>query len=224
MAFNVSDFRAHIGNSRPPSPAHYEVVLSAPPNILKGAETKMLTYRAISCDLPSRNVETFDRRYGGPLRNIPIGHNYTTLQIEFQESVDRETRRFFDLWQTEMFNVRNAYKTPFYNDIIAPEMRIRLFNSDSAKVVREYILTEVYPVTINPTQLAWRMQNEILSTPIEFMYHKWEVTKTGYEGPVGNGIELELPDGYEPPEFPEYPPQDESGGTVGWDGGSVWYA
>jgi len=178
MPFNAQDFRSHLStNGGLAQNNHFEVILTTP-KILNGdalaSFTDKLTMRAHMVDMPARTLETLDRRYSGPMRNIPVGHTYTTLQLEFIETGDRKTRMFFDEWQEAMMRSTNGWDVPYYNDLICPTIELRLFNRYSSQISASYVFHECFPVSIGANQLAWETQNQGIMVPIEIAYYRWE--------------------------------------------------
>jgi hypothetical protein len=185
-AFDAKSFRAHLGKFGGAVQNNYFDVVIMLPTVAKkstGDSTgeymytnaeEILKFRAHMSDMPARNLETIDRRYAGPMRNIPVGHTYTTLQLEFIEGGDRATRKIFDTWQASIMDDTHGWNVPYYKDIIAPYIELRLYNRNSTAPAAVYRFYECFPVTIGPSQLAWENKNQIMTIPIEIAYHRWE--------------------------------------------------
>jgi hypothetical protein len=184
MPFNAKDFRSHFVSTGGFAQSNYFEVVFTMPEILKNKRDRVSTFdektkmRAHMVDMPARTLETLDRRYAGPMRNIPVGHTYTTLQLEFIEGADRKTREFFDTWQEVMMDNTNGWNVPYYNDVVCPYIQLNMYNKWSNKVAASYLFYECFPVSIATHQLAWENQNQVIRVPIELAYHRWENTKT----------------------------------------------
>lgn len=178
MPFNAVDFRTHfakVGGFAHTN--HFEVILSLPP-IMNGQwqETypSTLQLRAHVVDMPSRTLETLERRYAGPMRNVPIGHTYTTLQLEFLEAGDRKSRKFFDQWQELITSANDGWSVPYYKDLVADKIELRLFNKYASSPAAVYTFHECFPITIGASNLSWGSHNQIMTIPIEIAFHRWE--------------------------------------------------
>jgi hypothetical protein len=171
-AFNAEIFRSQTG--KPASPSQYLVTLGKTPNIMGSRYSELpLAMTAQTAEIPARQLDVVERRYNGPIRSVPTGHTYSTLNIEYFETSDYNIRNYFNTWQNEIFKETEAWKVPFYRDIIAPWIDIELFGPDGRRM-SAYRIYEVFPVTISSTQLGWGLTNQSMNTNIEFAYHRWE--------------------------------------------------
>lgn len=172
VTFNAETFRSRAG--KPASPNQYFVTLSGNPKILGSqVDSFKLSMAAHVAELPARQMDVLERRYNGPVRNVPTGHTYATMNIEFLENSDYNIRNYFNLWQNEIFKETEAWKVPFYKDIIADYLDIDLYGPDGRKM-STYRIFEVFPIAISSTNLGWALNNQAMPTNIEFAYHRWE--------------------------------------------------
>lgn len=125
--------------------------------------------------MPSRQLETVERRYSGPQRLIPYGHIYSTLNVEMIETSNGDARRIFDAWQ-ESANGGDTFRPKYYDDIIT-DLKLDVFDK-SGKVVRTYIMKDCFPISVNPSQLAWDNENSYLVIPIEISLWRWYAVET----------------------------------------------
>jgi hypothetical protein len=193
-AFNAKEFRAKIaGLGGPAQTNHFElqIVPQGATNLLRdseiGDDIEQMSFRIHMADMPSRTLETMDRRYAGPFRNVPVGHTYTTLQIQLLEYGDRKSRKIFDVWQELIMDNQNGWNVPYYKDLVA-DMYLRVYNKfdesgSSAKTegyttpAAIYKFYDAFPVSIANSQLSWDNRNQVLIIPIELAYHRWESVK-----------------------------------------------
>lgn len=187
LQFNAEIFRAAMGGQlHPASSSKYLVEFPVSPNIMKGAKAILspnepnpdtsivvLSLAATAAELPMRQLDTIERRYSGPVRQVPVGHTYSTMNIEFIEDHLRRVRGYFSRWQENVFAEDNSFTVPFYDNIVIPQMRIRLFGQDGAEM-DSYVIYEVFPINIGSTQLSWSAKDQIMTTNIEFSFHRWE--------------------------------------------------
>lgn len=179
MAFNAEEFRKRVFDKRPLSPAFFEVEIPVVPNCLKDYVNANSLFRDLSfkihrTDIPTRQFETMERRHNGPQRVIPYGLIYASHQMEIIEDELSNTRAIFDTWMWSCFNELDLYKVKYYDDIIAPEVNIKVYNS-SGEVIAIYRLKEVYPINVGVSQLAWDSRDQFMTIPVEFSYREFVV-------------------------------------------------
>jgi hypothetical protein len=200
--FNAETFRAEFGRALPSS--KYIVIFSNAPKVMthdgvNGAlkavvnpswseKAAGLSFGAIQAELPMRQLDTLERRYNGPVRNVPVGHTYATMNFEFIDSMSKKMRAFFATWQENIFTTANQYGVPYYDAIIVPEVTVKIFGQDGREVER-YVIHEVYPINIGSTQLAWANKDQIMTTNVEFSFHRWERIDLGEMKDGESGIE-----------------------------------
>ena len=195
MAFNYLLARHEALNplSRPyASPAYYEVYFNAPPpcmtedgktsllddiielgsNILFG-DPSSIRFRVKGVDLPQRQLETQPRFAEGPMRLMPYGLVYSTMNMEIVESDQYKIRQFFEEWHTKIFSNKNNYGVEYYDRLVADKLTIVAFAS-SGIPTRIWEMKEAYPIAINTSQMSWDAQNQYLVINIELAFHEWE--------------------------------------------------
>ncbi len=185
--FNTESFRSEVGR---PAPASKYLVdfINAPDVLTKaglagagqastnqfmGIRAAFLSLTAVQAELPMRQFDTIERRYNGPVRQIPIGHTYSTMNLEFVEDANHRVRSFFAKWQENSFSEINSYQVPFYSSIVIPEVQIRIYGQDGREMER-YVVYEVFPINIGSTQLSWANKDQVMTTNVEFSFHRWE--------------------------------------------------
>lgn len=184
MAFNAQNFRASF--EKPAQSNYFELTISRSPSFISEIESKsalrnpntplvneMLSKIAFRCratELPSKQLETIERRYHGPQRLVPYGSIFSTLNLEFIEDDKYSVRNFFDTWQDFAFG-GDKYRPAYYDQIIA-DMTLTVFNA-SGVAVREYVFKDAYPISVNPSQMTWDTNNNILFVPIEITYFEF---------------------------------------------------
>lgn len=210
MPFNTKEFRESLDGASPASPAYFELTIALP-RIFQSQEKQMLdtrnsirkarrislsddgaglssfnfTFRCMSSDLPARLLETQERIYTGPSRLIPYGMIYGNLNVMLVEGQNLQMREFFEAWQDYCFTGGELHNRPLYYDDIVANIQLFVFNK-SGERVRGYLFQDCFPISINPTQLGWAEENQMMVIPIEFAYHQWtSVTMTTTEKRLG---------------------------------------
>jgi hypothetical protein len=199
VPFNAVDFRAEIGQ-QPGKASHYLIKLLNVPKVLQedmlgttkpradpvkaATLLKKATWLAQQAEQPARQIDTQERRYNGPMKAVPIGHTYTTINVDFVENREYDVREFFTWWQESLQDPATAYRVPYYNEFVV-DMHIELYDVDG-RIMRRYIVYDAYPITITTSQMGWSMVNQSMVTNIEFQYYRWELdTSLEVEEPRG---------------------------------------
>ena len=138
--FNASEFRSVANSLRGPAQNNYYemrfILDGSKGNVMRKELTKRgfdvddMTFRIHLTDLPGRVMESISRMYAGPQRQVPLGHVYSTLQIQAVEYGDRKSRGFFDAWQDIMME-RSAGWNIKYADEICMSCELSLYNRSS---------------------------------------------------------------------------------------------
>ena len=181
-AFNASEFRSSFKGHNPASTSYFMVRLALPKAFNSatkgGAYIENFSNRAVACDLPTVEIDTTVRAYNGPMRQIPTGHIHPTSIVEFIEGEDGMIREFFDKWLNYIYDVKNGYRVPFYDDIISEKMSIDVY-ARNGELISIYDFHDVFPRSISPTQMHWTPSGNPMTVPVEFSYHKWTRSNVG---------------------------------------------
>lgn len=191
MAFNANDFRQSFNNgtnntplSLTASPAYFEVEFGGMPGCLMRSDMRWSTakkldkaarsikHRAKAADLPARQMVSVQRAFNGPHKLVPYSSIYSTSIIEFIETADFDIRTLFDTWQGMIEGNQRDYVSEYYDEIILPELIVRAFDK-SGKAKQEWIFYNVFPVSVNPSQLNWDSKSSYITVPIELSYYRW---------------------------------------------------
>lgn len=201
MAFNASQLRNNLTNVRPATGNMYVVELDAP-SILKGSNKNLLLtvpstidwstilsdiqFRCQSIELPGKQIETIKRDTVGPGRDIPSGNTFGIINLSLLEGKDYNIRKLFDAWQEGIHsqNAANTYHVPYYDEIIANQMRLKIYSPDGT-IQRIYTFHDVYPRSVGSDQLSWSNRDQFVVIPIEMTYHRWSVTINTTEAELG---------------------------------------
>lgn len=187
MAFNAAEFRGAFNrpekNELTASPAYFEVELIGTPKnfdkLKRPLQEKInntlrnLKFRASTADLPARQLVSIPRAFNGPQKLIPYTSLYSTAIIEFIETSDFAIRTFFDAWQDMIEGNQRNYESDYYDDLIIPKLWVTAFNKQG-KPVQRWEFYNVFPVSVNPSQLNWSTQNAFVTVSVELSYHRWK--------------------------------------------------
>lgn len=189
MAFNITEFRNHFHSFSQPN--HFDLYFRGGftnngfPNGMKHSEydkyfmANGMKHRAFSTQLPGRTLDVVERKYSGPTRLVPTGYVYQALPISIYETREHNVKPFFDKWM-ETVAQHDYWFTKYYDDIIMPNLVLDLYpknpkisSAKQATPIATYILSEVYPISMNAVQLDWNTTNALTIINIEIQYHRW---------------------------------------------------
>jgi hypothetical protein len=189
MAFNANEFKKAFNNKDTntitASPAYFEAYFEAPPRCLLRTDIKASTsatierclrgmkFRASAADLPARQLVSIQRAFNGPHKLVPYSTIYSTSIVEFIETADFDIRTFFDAWQDMIEGNQRNYTSEYYDELIAPTFIVKAFNKQGAPV-QQWTFYNVFPVSVNPSQLNWSQQSAIITVAVELSYHRWK--------------------------------------------------
>lgn len=197
MPFNIRKFRDAIDTIAKPS--HFEVFfVGLPLKIFPyGSDQLKLTddykFRGFNIQLPGINMDTIERRYHGPIRQLPVGVMYQPVGVSLIDTHDYKIRELFDYWVNFICNPSEGYFIDYYDEVVASEMFLYLYDPEGY-LIRKYIFEEVYPMSVNGVNLDWGLRDTFITTNIELVYRKWRVEKVKPFGEISNTDPLPLTD------------------------------
>ena len=147
----------------------------------KPGSLRSIQLRAASIGLPGRNIETIpDNNIYGPVRNVASGVNFAEdLNINFQCGSELPERKFFENWQTTIYDV-DTWNLNYYKEYIGSISIYLLDVQDN----RRYGLKchEAFPKTIGPTELSYDNNNSIAHCSVTFAFRYWEAIDIARKG------------------------------------------
>ena len=158
----LSTFHSEDGYA---TPNRFEVLITRPGG--HASESREVSMRCESINLPGRNLNTLtDTNIYGPTREVVDGVTYADeITMTFQASSGLEERVFFEEWQSLAFDER-TWNVGYYDDY-AKYSNVEIYVLDRQDN-RRYGLKfwEVFPKTINATQLSQGANNEIIKLEV----------------------------------------------------------
>lgn len=165
------------------SPAYFEAYFADTPNCFDRMRADLrdrqmntfrnMRFRASNADLPSRQMVSVQRAFTGPHKLVPYSSIYASSIIEFIETPRYDIRAFFDSWQDLIEGNQRGFETEYYEDLIAKEFIIKAYNREG-QAVQKWTLYNVFPVSVNPSQMNWGTQSSIVTAAVELSYHRWK--------------------------------------------------
>lgn len=182
MPFNIKTFRKEISTIAKPS--HFEINFIGLPTAVFGANAvkrnEGIVYRAYNAQMPGVNLDTIERRYHGPQRQIPVNLMYQQLSIAFIENSEYQIRSMFDVWIQNLVLKSEGYFSRYYDEVIAQSIELSLLDSGGS-IARRYRFNEVYPIAISPVGLDWGYRDTFMSINVEFAYRSWDILAVNTE-------------------------------------------
>lgn len=101
-----------------------------------------------STDKPGRLIQTSEHKISVIDRKMPFGVMYEDVQMTFRLSEDFFERKFFEAWQTLIFNQRTR-EFNYYDDYVV-DIDIFEFDTTHKNIVHGMKLKEAFPFSIFP--------------------------------------------------------------------------
>ena len=163
----LSTFHSEDGYAQP---NRFEVLITRPQ--ASADENRQVSMRCESINLPGRNLNTTtDSNIYGPTREVVDGVAYADdIAMTFQASSGLEERVFFEEWQSFAFDER-TWNVGYYNDYISTIDVYLLDRQDNRRYGLKF--WEVFPKTINATELNQGTNNEIIKTEVVLSFRYW---------------------------------------------------
>ena len=148
-------------------------------------DSRQLTIRADSAELPGRSVQTLDNRYYGPVRKSGYQANYIDTTIGFLCSEDLREKLFFERWQDLIVGEHRledapidsrVYNAGYYDDYVAT-IDIKQMNENN-DVTYEMKLLEAYPILVSPLSLNWG-SDDLQRLSVTFAYNRYQSESKG---------------------------------------------
>lgn len=149
---NVSDFMSEISKFNGfAHQAKFKITFTKLPEF-DAISVKRLTLMCDQVEFPGKNIKTFDKRYYGNKRELPISTEFTPLVISFVCGNDMEERRIFERWITLIQN-RSDYDIE-YPAVYYGSMSIQQLD-DAGEVIYTVNVKDVFPKDLNAMQAMW---------------------------------------------------------------------
>ena len=163
----LSTFHSEDGYAQP---NRFEVIITRPQ--ASADENRQVSMRCESINLPGRNLNTSEEtNIYGPTREVVDGVTYADdITMTFQASSGLEERVFFEEWQSLAFDER-TWNVGYYNDYISTIDVYLLDRQDNRRYGLKF--WEVFPKTINATELNQGTNNEIIKLEVVLSFRYW---------------------------------------------------
>ena len=159
-----------------------------------------LSFFCRTASLPEIAVQTtpFKPKGFGPSEQRPTSFDYAPLPTVFMVDSSVGVTKFFHRWMQEITNydVSGGYFSespsallPYefgYKDDYACQMEIIVYAGGSENRFYKYNFSNVYPISVGSTDVAWENAAEVMTLPVIFAYDELKVDGT-VRGTVSDG-------------------------------------
>jgi hypothetical protein len=126
-----------------------------------------------TAEMPGKSFATGDQRTYGPLIKRPFDMITTEITMTFLITEQYSSRKFFTNWM-DIIHADNNHNFAYYNDFVAPEVRIEYLNKGLTESPYGVILKNAYPMAIGPIALAYDQTDQIQEFTVTFTYENWK--------------------------------------------------
>lgn len=128
--------------------------------------------------MPGRSLMTIEHRhYQTPIK-IPYSTSYGDVTFSFISSQDLRERKFFEVWQETVVNVKTGTMN-FYDEYVS-DIKIHQLDREG-QVAYSVLIKDAYPISINQLDYSQGTLNDFLPTSVSFSYKYWETIPVDYE-------------------------------------------
>lgn len=177
-------------------PNRYEVMFSLPPGVASSApdfvksdakagnvqrkenqwnSVGSINIKCHTALFPQRNLSTSERLQNSSPFRTPYSANYDPITFSFYADGDGDTRRYFDLWQNVVINVRSNTLN-FYDEYVSDIVLWSLNEAGDRTYGVKCI--EAYPLSIGAIDVSYSNQNNFQNVIATFNYRRWEAIGT----------------------------------------------
>ena len=154
-----------------PVPVNRYVAKIFAPISLPGLDTKTLSLRVESAELPGKSIPTSDARLYGPLRKIPYNLSFIDSTFTFMCSDNYMIeKRFFDEWANYIVD-ENTFDVEYYDNLVGGIELSLLDNLNEEMYVVEF--REVFPLNVSAINVGFGQMNDHAKFSVTFSYRKW---------------------------------------------------
>lgn len=178
--FNIEEFKSNISYGGIGNPSHFEILVFGPAGIDRSSEFQSdIRYRAENVNLPTRGIQTLDRKIYGPGRKFGTDSIFSELTMQILLSEDLRELTYLEKWQDKIVGdyktngiSKEMYEIGFYDDYIG---NIEIHQYDSAGIpVRKTTCLECFPMQLSSPGLAWDSPSQPLRMGATFYYREYK--------------------------------------------------
>ena len=123
-----------------------------------------------TANFPQRNLVTSERAQNSSSFRVPYTQAYDPVTFSFYADQDADTRRYFDLWQNTVINVRSNTLN-FYNEFTA---NVEMWNLNELDEPTYGVrLEEAFPIAIGAMDIAFGNSGTYQTVTTTLQYRRW---------------------------------------------------
>ena len=155
-----------------PVPVNRYVAKIFAPISLPGLDTKTLSMRVESAELPGKSIATSDSRLYGPIRKIPYNLGFIDSTFTFMCSDNYMIeKRFFDEWANYIID-QDTFNVEYYDSLIG-NINLQILDTQN-EVMYEVEFLEVFPLNVSAISVGFGQMNDYAKFSVTFSYRKWK--------------------------------------------------
>jgi len=120
--------------------------------------------------MPGRQLQLSEHKHTNYPIKIPTSQQYAPVAFGFTLSENLKERRFFELWQDVVVNVRDGTMN-FYNEYVSTVQIYQLNKQNRETYAIE--LREAYPTALSDISYTYAANNELLNMSVTLSYKYW---------------------------------------------------
>lgn len=170
MAFDINDIRSKLrfGGWRP---SHFQVIVTNP---FSSAADQDMPFMVRAAQLPTVNIGKIPVFYFGRPINVPGDRTYEDWNTTVINDENFIVKNSLEIWHNNMNALeRNVASTAEIN-AMKSVATVRAFGKDG-RVIREYQLNGIFPLTINAIETDWQATDQIAEFQVVWAYDDFVV-------------------------------------------------
>lgn len=160
MAFNAAEFRSKLqyGGQRPNL---FKITLDIPDS---ASGTQEITFMAQATNTPGFNLGSVDLPYFGRRVSFAGDRSFEDWSIVIIDDEDHPVRNALEAWQNRLALIdHNTNQLEAPNGLALYSNASVIQYSKTGEETKRYELKNAFPIAIEPTQLNWEADNQVIS-------------------------------------------------------------
>ena len=172
MAFNIDEFRSHLGAQNEFAHANrFDVTIAVPPFLVDQNYGRELVLSCESSELPGVDINQIEFKHYSFLQRVPHFLTFTPVTMIFLCTGKMKEKIFFDAWANGMVPF-NTGLLPFTQDnSISTSITINQYNN-VGEISYAAKLIEAYPISISTMVVSWSDES-VNRLQVTFAFKKW---------------------------------------------------
>lgn len=135
-------------------------------------ESEIMSLLCLRAQLPGRQLLSVERRVDTSFQKVAYGYAVDDVNLAFRLTNDYITRRYFDEWQKQVYELSDGIHRPKYKNTYVRQVSIYQLDKNGNDVYG-ILLEDAYPTSILATELSSEADNTIAEINIQLSYKRW---------------------------------------------------